>query len=289
MNRESQTFVTNPQKINYKTFQESDGKKTGISIRGWDLVSNKSSILSSSEIDKYSSELGFPLPEMIFGNSFVCVENKELGIQIDFSSIDSLRCVAKADESSLIKVAYSQEWLKEREQWDEINEAAPPFDWTYSTKYSGTLTFGAGCQKIQDPLERIDLEGLKIKEPIYFYTDNILFEDELGDNGSALLNVKARVMPSGFFILQRFSLRVDDVLYRFYDTRVYHRFETNKIIKEYSSREFEYNHVSKVLEKQNLNSPPGDRSYLADMNLVYSCMLNLSPEPNSFHCENITW
>lgn len=38
--------------------------------------------------------------------------------------------------------------------------------------------------------EQIDLELLKAKEPILFYSDNILFEDELGDNGSAMLNAK---------------------------------------------------------------------------------------------------
>lgn len=36
----------------------------------------------------------------------------------------------------------------------------------------------------------IDLEVLKKKEKIYFYEDIILFEDELADNGCALLSVK---------------------------------------------------------------------------------------------------
>lgn len=38
--------------------------------------------------------------------------------------------------------------------------------------------------------ERVDIELLKKKEKIYFFDDVILFEDELADNGCALLNVK---------------------------------------------------------------------------------------------------
>ena len=38
--------------------------------------------------------------------------------------------------------------------------------------------------------ETIDIELLKKKEKIYFFEDIILFEDELADNGCAVLNVK---------------------------------------------------------------------------------------------------
>ena len=38
--------------------------------------------------------------------------------------------------------------------------------------------------------ERIDYEKLKAQERIAFYADIILFEDELADNGAAILSVK---------------------------------------------------------------------------------------------------
>lgn len=47
-------------------------------------------------------------------------------------------------------------------------------------------------------------------------------------------------MPSCLFILLRFFLRVDDVLFRIYDTRIYHRFGTNTVIRECSTRESSY-------------------------------------------------
>lgn len=44
-------------------------------------------------------------------------------------------------------------------------------------------------------------------------------------------------MPSGFFVLLRFYLRVDDVLIRINDTRLYYEKDNNYILREYTSRE----------------------------------------------------
>ena len=44
--------------------------------------------------------------------------------------------------------------------------------------------------KVVETDEKIDIELLKKKEKIYFFEDVILFEDELADNGCALLNAK---------------------------------------------------------------------------------------------------
>ena len=46
------------------------------------------------------------------------------------------------------------------------------------------------CLKVVETYEKIDIELLRKKEKIYFFEDVILFEDELADNGCALLNVK---------------------------------------------------------------------------------------------------
>ena len=84
---------------------------------------------------------------------------------------------------------------------------------------------------------KINYEKLKIEEKMLFYDDVVLFEDELDDNGCSKLSVKVRVMPSGFFILLRFYLRVDKTLVRVHDTRIYHEVENDFLIREYSERE----------------------------------------------------
>lgn len=50
----------------------------------------------------------------------------------------------------------------------------------------------------------------------------MLFEDELGDNGLTTCEFRFRVMGDCFFGLLRSYLRVDDVLIRILDTRIYH-------------------------------------------------------------------
>ena len=44
-------------------------------------------------------------------------------------------------------------------------------------------------------------------------------------------------MPSGVFILLRFFLRVDHTLIRSVDTRIYHDWSTDYLLREYSERE----------------------------------------------------
>ena len=44
-------------------------------------------------------------------------------------------------------------------------------------------------------------------------------------------------MASGFLVLQRFFLRVDGVLVRINDTRLYHAAQTDYLLREYTSRE----------------------------------------------------
>lgn len=44
-------------------------------------------------------------------------------------------------------------------------------------------------------------------------------------------------MASGFLVLQRFFLRVDGVLVRINDTRLYHAAQTDYLLREYTSKE----------------------------------------------------
>jgi hypothetical protein len=68
-------------------------------------------------------------------------------------------------------------------QMDELK----PFDWTFTTDYSGTLT---GDFTVTPTDTRIDLDKLRQREKILFYHDLLLFEDELHDNGTAVCSVK---------------------------------------------------------------------------------------------------
>ena len=50
-------------------------------------------------------------------------------------------------------------------------------------------------------------------------------------------------MPSCFFLLMRFFLRVDGVLSRIHDTRLYHEFDSDYLIREYTEKEKKFSEI----------------------------------------------
>ena len=75
----------------------------------------------------------------------------------------------------------------------------------------------------------------------------MLYEDELADNGIAMLSCKIRVMPSRMLLLCRFFMRLDHVMLRLRDTRVYVDFDEGEVIREYVAKEEEYDKVRELL------------------------------------------
>lgn len=125
-----------------------------------------------------------------------------------------------------------------------IKEVVKPFDWSYTTDYKGTLRPGA--PSFHPTVKAIPLELLRRPDPILFFDENVLYEDELADNGIAMLSCKIRVMPARLLLLCRFFLRLDDVIFRLRDTRVYVDFETKEVIREYVAKEDEFENVRMV-------------------------------------------
>lgn len=96
---------------------------------------------------------------------------------------------------------------------------------------------GKRCLTVEATDERIDINKLKVREEILFYDDVTLYEDELADHGTAQFSVKVRVMPKSLYILARYYLRVDGVLARINDTRIYHELNKKYLLREYTNRE----------------------------------------------------
>jgi len=102
------------------------------------------------------------------------------------------------------------------------------YDWTYTTRYQGTLDESEASAAAQwsETTDRIDRARLSVQEPILFFDEVVLYESELDDNGVARMSVKVRVMPSGWYAILRFWLRVDGTLLRMRDSRFYCPFES---------------------------------------------------------------
>lgn len=143
-----------------------------------------------------------------------------------------------------------------------------PYDWTYTTTYAGHSTSGANspftCADPLNPAHAIPIAELSRRDPILFYAEVPLFEDELHDNGSSSMiarvvskiyhamatvsHPRQRVMHGCLFILLRFCLRVDHVLCRVHDTRIFHSFASHPplVVKETNGWEAQYSTVKRV-------------------------------------------
>ena len=134
---------------------------------------------------------------------------------------------------------------KDREKKHEgITEVVKPFDWSYSTDYKGTLR--SSSPPFEATNTPIPLELLKHPDPILFFDEVMLYEDEMADNGITMYSCKIRVMPARMLLLCRFFMRLDNVLLRIRDTRVYVDFGTGDVIREYVAKEEKYEVVRQV-------------------------------------------
>ncbi|KAL9001530.1 MAG: hypothetical protein Q9169_000105 [Polycauliona sp. 2 TL-2023] len=223
-----------------------------ISHHGFQITTRKLPILKAEPIDHMTAGLGIAPPEMIFGDNLVSIKHVRSGWKIEFNAFDALDLVDKTG-SSMLQVAHSREWQSTREKKHEgITEVVKPFDWSYSTNYKGTES----SPKVLEPSSTpIPFELLKRPDPIIFFDEVMLYEDEMADNGITLLSCKLRVMPARLLLLCRFFMRLDGVMLRIRDTRVYAEFESGEIIREYTAREDKYEVVRQKLAMQGRDAP----------------------------------
>ncbi|EDW05549.1 TIP41-like protein isoform X2 [Drosophila mojavensis] len=184
------------------------------------------------ELCHYQHTLELPhLPDMVFHKNKLVLQHKD-GALMEFKPIDALALVANGKEAA-VEVACAQEWRETRAE-QNMEHKYKPFDWTFTSTYQGTLNEHFRSEVTEQTLNKMKLMQ---RENILFYHDLTLYEDELHDHGISAMSVRIRVMPSGFFVLLRHFLRIDDVLIRMHDTRFHYEIENNYILKEYIHRE----------------------------------------------------
>ncbi|XP_062022127.1 TIP41-like protein isoform X3 [Rosa rugosa] len=215
----------------------SDGRR-GLRIHGWEIETRNRSILNSSTHELWEKKLETcHMPEMIFGESCLVLKHVKSGTTIHFNAFDAL-IGWKKEALPPVEVPAAAQWKFRCKPSEQV---ILDYDYTFTTPYGGSETITLDADKHEggevsketcnlhweDCKEKIDVVALASKEPILFYDEVVLYEDELADNGVSLLTVKVRVMPSGWFLLLRFWLRVDGVLMRLRDTRMHCAFGDN--------------------------------------------------------------
>ncbi|KAL5788156.1 hypothetical protein ACOSP7_005105 [Xanthoceras sorbifolium] len=205
--------------------------RRGLRIHGWEIESHKGSILKSSTLQEWEEKLETThLPEMVFGESCLVLKHVKTGAKIHFNALDALGGW-KQEGLPPVEVPAAAQWKFRSKPFQQV---ILDYDYTFTTPYCGSETIEMDAEKHEngeildrtsslhweDCEEQIDMVALASKEPILFFDEVVLYEDELADNGVSLLTVKVRVMPSCWFLLLRFWLRVDGVLIRLRDTRM---------------------------------------------------------------------
>ncbi|XP_038236011.1 TIP41-like protein isoform X1 [Dermochelys coriacea] len=247
----------------------------------WRLNAARTHIMKSAQAERLADELHMPsLPEMMFGDNILRIQH-DYGFGIEFNATDALKCVN--NYQGMIKVACAEEWQESRTEAEHTKDVVKPYDWTYTTDYKGTLLGETVKLKVVPTTDHIDTEKLKAREQIMFFEEVLLFEDELHDHGVSSLSVKIRVMPSSFFVLLRFFLRVDGVLIRMNDTRLYHEADKPYMLREYTSKESKISSLTHV--PPSLFTEPNEISqYLPVKETVYEKLEfpeKLDPEPTA--------
>ncbi|XP_065871239.1 TIP41-like protein isoform X1 [Euphorbia lathyris] len=227
----------------------------GLRIHGWEIASHKGTILKSSTLQEWEQNLQTShLPEMVFGDSSLVLKHIKSGTKIHFNAFDALTGW-KQEALPPVEVPAAAQWKFRSKPSEQV---ILDYDYTFTTPYRGSETIELeknGSSEIsetsslcwEDCKEQIDVVALASKEPILFYDEVVLYEDELADNGVSLLTVKVRVMPSCWFLLLRFWLRVDGVLMRLRDTRMHCVFSDSGnpiILRESCWRETTFQSIS---------------------------------------------
>ncbi|KAI9457015.1 type 2A phosphatase activator TIP41 [Lactarius psammicola] len=244
-----------------------------IEIFDWTVTAQTGPISSAAQCDALQASLGIPHPEMMFGNNLLQITHRPSGWTYAFRAEDALRGVKSGplgDGDGGVKVGYAEAWLKSRfhcRRWF----ATKPYDWTYTTTYAGSLD-DAGSGNAQwtssepsNAHHSIPIAELSRPDPILFYAEIPLFDDELHDNGASHLLVRIRVMPTCIFILSRFTLRVDNVLFRAHDTRIYHSFASAPplVVRETRGWEAPYERVKRALPRRDDLMPLTDPNFIS--------------------------
>ncbi|PNP80233.1 hypothetical protein FNYG_06476 [Fusarium nygamai] len=209
------------------------------------ISTRKLPISKAGTIDALTEKIGIPMPEMIFGENVVGIEHVPSGWSLNFNTPDALDAVDKTDRH-MLKVAYARDWESTREGTTQgIKEVVKPYDWSYSTTYTGSIE--ASALQFAPTDKVIPIELLKRRDPILFFDEVMLYESELDDNGISIFSVKVRVHEKRMLLLCRLFMRLDNVVLRIRDTRVYVDFETDEVIREYSAQEETYENVKRKL------------------------------------------
>ena len=231
------------------------------SYKGWDFYSHTENMLNSKDLDiliknKEENGLYIPhLPEIFYGFNRLFLINESQNFCYEFNPLQML---------SLTNNNVRQKLLKEKEiyyiptqaksQYSKTDDTKNEMDWSFSSPYMGHITSVNNCimnkyypkinetKKFRTEKSNMIFPEIKV-ENVLNYNQVQFFEDELGDIGLSEGKIGFGVMDQCFLGLMRCYLRVDNMLVRNIDTKIYHKFGEKYIIRNFSVKEKTYDEL----------------------------------------------
>ena len=231
------------------------------SYKGWDFYSHTENMLNSKDLDiliknKEENGLYIPhLPEIFYGFNRLFLINESQNFCYEFNPLQML---------SLTNNNVRQKLLKEKEiyyiptqaksQYSKTDDTKNEMDWSFSSPYMGHITSINNCimnkyypkinetKKFRTEKSNMIFPEIKV-ENVLNYNQVQFFEDELGDIGLSEGKIGFGVMDQCFLGLMRCYLRVDNMLVRNIDTKIYHKFGEKYIIRNFSVKEKTYDEL----------------------------------------------
>ncbi|KAE9011656.1 hypothetical protein PR003_g15424 [Phytophthora rubi] len=252
-------YLGDSRRENHIEAQADPVEHKGIRLHGWVIGSNKTHITPIDTVDEIGEAAKLTPPEMVFGKNQLLLFHEPSGVCYNFLAVEALKGAhfpPPASDQAADIVANQQlkvSIAKHNTNKEDVKELDITYDWTYSTDYKGSLqrltkTEGSPVAfvkseeeaSVEASSERINFEKLKEREPILWFEDVGLYEDELHDHGTSAMSVKVRVMPSGFYVLSSYWMRLDHVVVRLHETRIHHLFGTDHFLREYTRKEEQF-------------------------------------------------
>jgi hypothetical protein len=163
-----------------------------------------------------------------------------------------------------LEVQHAQHWKHLDKPKDiEITEVKEVSDSFFLSTFKGYLEGAVKVEKVKEAV--IPLEKLGPTNPITFYHQGSMYEDELDDNGLIQYEYKFRTMATCWFALIRNYARIDNVTLIIYDTRIYWEAGWSKIARQFMVRQVSWD----ALKEKEGELPQGWRMNPNQSHLVY--------------------
>ena len=232
------------------------------SHKGWDFYSHSENMMNSKDLDiliknKDENKLHINhLPEIFYGFNRLFLINKSKNFCFEFNPLQMLSLANYSQRKKLLKekeIYYIPNQAKS--QYSKTDDIKNEEDWSFSSPYMGHITSinNSPMSKYYPEIKETKVfkkEKTNLKYPetkvenVLNYNQIHFFEDELGDIGFSEGKIGFGVMNECFLGLMRCYLRVDNMVVRNIDTKIYHKFGDNYIIRNFLVKEKTYDELA---------------------------------------------